>query len=135
MWWLIFLSTPFFELYLLTKFAIAFGFLNLVIQISLTAFIGFMIMQVAKFSLVENIKSLVLKKSLAKGQIADDLLLGLSASLLMLPGIISDVLGILLLIPALRKLCADFLAKKFKPNEQEHIIEGEFHEIPNEKLP
>jgi len=132
---LIFLVTPFIELYLLIKFALWFGFLSLVIQICLTAAIGFMVLQIAQSSLIYNIKHLVLRKSMPAQQMADDLLLSLGAGFLILPGIISDILGAALLIPYIRKLCVSFIQQKFKPAQNANIIEGEFYEIPNERLP
>jgi len=135
MWLLIFLLFPFIELYLLIKFAIWFGFLNLVIEIISTAIIGVLILQIAQSSLIENLTSILFKRSLPAEQISDDLFLCLSAGLLIAPGILLDILAIILLIPSVRKKSIQYLSSKIKPQKSSNIIEGEFYESPNQKLP
>jgi|GEM_PF-2496101 len=135
MWLLIFLLLPFIEVYLLVKFTLWFGFLSLLAQIVITALIGFMMLQIAQSSLLENLKSLVMQRVLPAVQMLDDLLLGIGAGLLLVPGIISDVLGLLLLIPYVRTIVAQFIKQKFRTQNKAEIIEGQFNEIPTKLLP
>ena len=110
---LAFTIIPFVELYLLIKAGGILGALNTVIIVILTAFFGALL---ARFQGLQTM--LRVKESLNQGEIPaedmlDALLIFLAGIVLLTPGFLTDLTGLLILVPATRQVFKRWLKKKF----------------------
>lgn len=108
---ILFLAFPLIETWLLVKFSGAYGFGNTILLVLITAFAG---SALAKQQGLEVFNKLQLEVSQGKTPsktLIEGLLILISGVILLLPGLISDAIGITLLIPPVRKLIASYLPK------------------------
>lgn len=100
----LFLVFPALEIYLLIKVGSATGAMNMVLWIFASAIFGIWYARVhSQYSLLQ------MKADLEQGKIpqtalADSILISIAGVLLVLPGLITDTMGILLLFPPIRRL-------------------------------
>ena len=105
----IFLIYPACEVLLWWKFIASFGFLDAVLWCVLSGFVGLLILKSQGGGALAE-----LQKSVATGQLPSSLLahrivMSLGGLLLMLPGILTDVVGALLILPGFRHLLVWFI--------------------------
>ena len=125
---LLFLATPLVEIYFLIQIGSYIGALPTILLCILTAAGGAILLR------IQGIQTLFsAQQKLRQGEIpADDLLGGLilliSGVLLLTPGFITDVIGFLCLVPALRSLLILRLLRNasIKIRSRSTIIEGEY---------
>jgi len=133
---LLVLIVPFAEIYLLLEVGSIIGALPTIFLVVFTAVLGAWLLRQQGFSTFQKFQA-----SLAQGEIpAYEMIEGpiilLGGALLLTPGFITDLLGFVCLIPALRKKVAQFVlenylvraAGNFQPAKttENNVLEGEF---------
>jgi UPF0716 protein FxsA len=142
---LLFLIFPVLELFVFVKVSAAIGFFPALLLIIAGSALGVLVMRVAGLA-----TALRARESLQRGELpAEDMfqgmMLAVGGGLLLLPGFISDVLGLLCLLPFTRRLAAarceraeeqamrqrafqddPFQAQPRDPGHRPNVIEGEY---------
>lgn len=118
---LMMLAVPLLELALLIKLGQAIGFWSTVAIIFLTAGIGIAIVNAQGFAAFRRAS-----ESVAKGQppvepVIDGFMLMLAGGLLIAPGLLTDIAGLLLLIPPVRRLVAKWGLKRMAASGSIHV--------------
>ena len=101
---LAFLFYPALELYLLVKVGAAVGAFNMVLWVFASALLGIWAMQTQGQSIMNRVMSEVSQGRAPQEAMLNGMLLFIAGVLLILPGLISDAIGIMLIIPFTRTL-------------------------------
>ncbi len=109
---LIFLM-PFLEIFLIIEIGQYFGAMNTIIMILATAILGAVLVRIEGLSTLSRIKSSVQSGELPTIELISGGILIISAVVLLMPGFITDVLGLVLMSPSLRRRVASIIALKF----------------------
>tara|TARA_B100001027_G_C16042863_1_gene230681 strand:- start:72 stop:488 length:417 start_codon:yes stop_codon:yes gene_type:complete len=124
-------ALPFLEIFFFVLFGDLLGFLNALLLIIISSLIGFWLIFSFKFDVEKDIKS------------PSDWIFGrLAGILLLIPGFLTDILGIIVLIKPLRKIVYSFFPNEMKNfsnnfnftssnnrSEKSKIIEGDFKDL------
>jgi len=110
------LLLPVLEIMLLVWLGMKTSFLLVVVLVVAASFVGSLIAR--RYGLLRSIQRV--QQEIALGRppgeaLVDALLVALAGLLLMLPGLLSDVMAIALLIPASRRLIKGSLRRRFRP--------------------
>ena len=108
---LIFLM-PFLEIFLIIEIGQYFGAMNTIIMILATAILGAVLVRIEGLSTLSRIKNSVQRGELPTIELISGGILIISAVVLLTPGFITDVLGLLLMSPSLRRRVASIVAQK-----------------------
>ena len=124
---LLFLSIPLLEIYLLLKVGSSIGVLPTVVLVVLTAVIGVWLLRLQGFATF--IKA---QKSLAQGQVPamemlEGLMLFIAGALLLTPGFFTDTIGFLFLIPFSRIWIAKSILKNGVSGAAGQFRTGSYH--------
>jgi len=106
----LFLLFPALELYLLVKVGGIIGAFNIVLWIFVSALIGIAAVRSQKQYSFEQMRADMAQGRGPQDSIREGLLLFLGGLLLILPGLITDAIGLILLLPPARRLVGDLLA-------------------------
>ena len=110
---LAFTLIPILEIYLLIKLGTVMGALNTVIIVIVTGILG------AGLARLEGLNTMIrIRDGLSRGEVPaegmlDALLILIAGIVLLTPGFLTDMAGLLLLIPQMRSLLKRWLRKKF----------------------
>jgi UPF0716 protein FxsA len=124
---LAFTIIPVLEIYLLIKLGTVLGALNTVIIVILTGILG------AALARFEGLNTMIkIKEGLSRGEMPaegmlDALLILIAGIVLLTPGFLTDIAGLLILIPQMRTLFKRWLRKKFSDWTQTHQMNVNFH--------
>jgi Protein affecting phage T7 exclusion by the F plasmid len=111
---LLFLVYPFLEIYLLIEVGAAIGALNMILWIFLSALFGFWYPRMrSQYSMMQMRTDLAAGK-MPQSALMDSVLISVGGLLLILPGLISDAVGLLLFLPPARHLISKNIQKHFK---------------------
>jgi UPF0716 protein FxsA len=118
---LIMVAVPLLELALLIKLGQIIGFWSTVALIFATAGIGIAILNAQGFAAFRRAS-----ESIAKGQppvepVLDGFMLMMAGGLLIAPGLLTDIAGLLLLVPPVRRLVAKWGLKRMMANGNIHV--------------
>ena len=105
-------ALPFLELWVLVAVAVQIGAFNTIFLVFLTSIIGSAILKRQGLAILRNADWRMQHGEMPASQISDGLWLAIGAVLLIIPGFITDVIGILCLLPISRKLITRFLLPK-----------------------
>jgi UPF0716 protein FxsA len=119
---LLFLVFPIVEIYLLFLASKSFGFLNVFAFVILTAWVGIRLVRSQGLSILSQLQNEMSAGQVPRQEATSGLLILLAGILLIVPGLITDVLGVLCLIPITRKLISAYLFIWF----QKKIKQGNF---------
>ena len=108
---LIFLM-PFLEIFLIIEIGQHFGAMKTIIMILATAILGAVLVRIEGLSTLSRIKNSVQRGELPTIELISGGILIISAVVLLTPGFITDVLGLLLMSPSLRRRVASIIALK-----------------------
>ena len=129
---LIFL-TPFLEIFLIIEIGQHFGAINTIIMILATAILGSVLVRIEGLSTLSRIKASVQKGELPTIELISGGILIISAVVLLTPGFITDVLGLALMAPSIRRRVASIVALKLVTRQERRsgtnsgkIIDTEF---------
>ena len=119
---------PIIEIYLFIKIGSQIGAFNTVFLIFLTAFIGLIYVRYEGFNTLKSAISQVVKNEVPLFEIMSGAALVIGAFFLILPGFLTDLLGLFFVIPITRKLLFKKITSKYK-NKKKNFIEGEYEDI------
>jgi len=129
---LIILLVPIIEIYLFIKIGSQIGAFNTISLIIITAVFG---LYYAKYEGLNTLKSgvqQIVKNELPIYEIISGAALAFAALLMILPGFLTDIIGLLIIFPWTRRLFFKNISKK-KQNNKKNFIEGEYEDIDEQK--
>ena len=129
---LIILLVPIIEIYLFIKIGSQIGAFNTISLILITAVFG---LYYAKYEGLNTLKSgvqQIVKNELPIYEIVSGAALAFAALLMILPGFLTDIIGLLIIFPWTRRLFFKNISKK-KQHNKKNFIEGEYEDIDEQK--
>ena len=127
---LLILLVPIVEIYLFIKIGSQIGAFNTISLILITAVIGLYYAKYEGLNTLRSALSQLVKNELPIYEIISGAALAFAAFLMILPGFLTDFVGLLIIFPWTRKL----LFKKFKKKKiNKNFIEGEYEDIDDNK--
>ena len=118
---------PIIEIYLFIKIGTQIGAFNTVLLIFLTAFIGLIYVRYEGFNTLKSAIGQVVKNEVPLFEIMSGAALVIGAFLLILPGFLTDAIGLLLVFPITRKMIFKKVSSKYK--EKNKFIDGEYKDL------
>ena len=119
----LFIGLPIIELVLLVKVGQAMGLMHTLILVILTGMAGISMVRRQGISLLFKIRGELQQGNLPAPQMIDGIMLLVAGAFLITPGLITDSVGLLLLIPAIRQVLRGWMRKKL----EEKARNGQFH--------
>ena len=122
------LLVPVIEIYLFIKIGSQIGAFNTISLVFITAIIG---LYYAKYEGLNTLKSAmkqVLQNEIPFYEIISGAALAFAAFLMILPGFLTDIIGLLIIFPWTRKIFFKKISKKNYKNKK-NFIEGEYEDI------
>ena len=129
---LLILLVPIVEIYLFIKIGSQIGAFNTISLIFITAIIG---IYYAKYEGLNTLKSAIkqiVQNEIPIYEIISGAALAFAALLMILPGFLTDVIGLLIIFPWTRKIFLKKISKKNYKNKK-NFIEGEYEDIDDKK--
>ena len=112
MWFLVFLSIPIVEMYLLIEVAERIEALPTILLVMLTAVLGVsLIRQQGLSTLTKGIRRLN-QAEIPAAEIIEGVLLAVAGAFLITPGFLTDFIGFMIIIPVIRRITALMLLKR-----------------------
>ena len=128
---LIILLIPIIEIYLFIKIGSQIGALNTIFLIFTTAMIGLYYARYEGLNTLRSAIKQVVKNEIPIYEIISGAALAFAAFLMILPGFLTDIVGLIIIFPWTRKI---FLRKvSIKKNNNKNFIEGEYEDIDDKK--
>ncbi len=109
---LLFLLFPVIELFILVKVGMSIGFLWTFLLVLATSMLGLFIMRVAGLATALSARESLARGQLPAQQMLEGLMMAVGGGLLLLPGFLSDILGVICLLPFTRRLLIARLRKR-----------------------
>jgi UPF0716 protein FxsA len=136
----VFILVPIIEIYLFIKVGSQIGALNTVLLVLITAVIGAALLRKQGLSTMQQVQRELQRGELPATSMLQAMLLFIAGALLLTPGFFTDTLGLLLMIPPLRKFVALWLLERSgwivqlrtqppRPqsrHDDAHTLEGEY---------
>jgi len=119
------ISLPVLELYLIIKIGQIIGFIDVLFVIVLTALIGLFVARIQGFKILQEALRKILENKTPIFEIISGASIAVAAFLMMVPGFITDFIGLLLLIPFTRNMLISVTFKPRTQKKEENVIEGE----------
>lgn len=119
------ISLPILELYLIVKIGQIIGFIDVLFVIVLTALIGLFVARIQGFKILQEALRKILENKTPIFEIISGASIAVAAFLMMVPGFITDFIGLLLLIPFTRNMLISVTFKPRTQKKEENVIEGE----------
>ena len=129
---LLILLIPIVEIYLFIKIGSQIGAFNTISLIFITAIVG---LYYAKYEGLNTLRSAInqiVKNEDPIYEIISGAALAFAAILMILPGFLTDVIGLLIIFPWTRKIFLRNIPKK-KSEKRKNFIEGEYEDIDDKK--
>ncbi len=128
---LLLIGIPILEIYLFIKIGSQIGAFNTISLIFITAFIGVIYARYEGFNTLKSAMSQLVKNELPIYEIISGAALAFAALLLIIPGFVTDIFGLLIIFPLTRKLFFKKISTKYSRNnhKKEDFINGEFEDI------
>jgi UPF0716 protein FxsA len=127
---------PVLELYVFFQVSTAIGFFPALLLVIVGSALGILVMRVAGFATALRTRQSLQRGEMPGEQMFQGLMLAVGGGLLLLPGFISDVLGLLLLLPPTRRWLAGALRRRAeaqrvqvepaRQGREPDVIEGDF---------
>ena len=125
---LLILLIPIVEIYLFIKIGSQIGAFNTISLIFLTAIIGIYYAKYEGFNTLKSAIKQTLKNEIPIYEIISGAALAFAAILMILPGFLTDVIGLLIIFPWTRKILLRNIPKK-NYKKRKNFIEGEYEDI------
>ncbi len=119
---LLFVLTPVVELYLLIKVGSYIGALNTILIVIFTGIAGAYLARSQGIRILNKINDDLSSGLIPAESLIDGLFVLIGGILLITPGIITDIIGFLLVIPATRAILKRYLKAKFKEMAQNRTV-------------
>ena len=134
---IIFLGIPAIEIFLLIKIGGKIGALNTISLIFLTAIVGIYYARYEGFRSLKSGMRQIIGNEVPLYEIISGAAIAFAAFLLIIPGFITDIIGLFLIFPPSRKIIFKLFANKYnsdgKKKNKNDFIEGEFEDIDEDK--
>ena len=129
---LLIILVPVVEIYFLIKIGSQIGAITTILLIFVTAIVG---VYYAKYEGLNTLKSgvqQIVKNELPIYEIVSGAALAFAALLMIIPGFLTDIIGLLIIFPWTRRLFFKNISKK-KQHNKKNFIEGEYEDIDEQK--
>ena len=127
---LLLIGIPIIEIYLFIKLGSQIGAFNTILLIFITAFFGIIYARYEGFNTLRSGMAQIVKNEMPIYEIISGAALAFASLLLILPGFITDLIGLFIIFPPTRKLILKKISAKQKPNNtKQDFINGEFEDI------
>ena len=129
---LVILLVPIIEIYLFIKIGSQIGAFNTISLIFITAIVG---LYYAKYEGLNTLRSAVgqiVKNELPIYEIISGAALAFAAILMILPGFLTDIIGLLIIFPWTRRILLKKISLNKKKNNK-NFIDGEYEDIDDKK--
>ncbi len=127
---LLILIVPIVEIYLFIKIGSQIGAFNTISLIFITAIVGLYYARYEGLNTLKSAISQIVKNELPIYEILSGAALAFAAFLMILPGFLTDILGLLIIFPLTRNI---FLKKISIKKKNKNFIEGDYEDIDEEK--
>jgi len=125
---LCFTIIPVIELYLLIKIGVVIGGLNTILLVIITGFVGAWLARMEGMHTMMKVQNNLQQGIMPAEELIDALIIFVAGIVLITPGILTDLAGLMLLWPVTRNKFKRFLRKKFdKLKSQSNINITHFH--------
>ena len=128
---LVILLVPIVEIYLFIKIGSQIGAFNTISLILITAIVGIYYARYEGLNTLKSGISQIIKNEMPVYEIISGAAIAFAAILMILPGFLTDFLGIIIIFPWTRKLL--FKNIKVKKQKEENFIEGEYEDKDDKK--
>jgi len=115
---LLFVLFPVLELFVFVKVSAAIGFFPALLLIILGSMLGVFVLRIAGLATALRARESLSRGELPAQTMLEGLMLALAGGLLILPGFVTDVLGLIMLLPISRRL----LANKMRERAEEQAM-------------
>ncbi len=112
---LLFSLIPLIELFILLRIGSVIGSLNTILLVIFTGVVGAYLAQNEGIRTLHKIRDLMAQGQMPGDALLDALLILIAGIVLLTPGIMTDLLGLLLLFPATRTIIRNWLKKRIEP--------------------
>ena len=129
---LLILLLPVVEIYLFIKVGSQIGAFNTIYLIIITAVVGLYYAKYEGLNTLRSAVSQLVKNEIPINEIISGAALAVAALLMILPGFLTDVIGLIIIFPWTRKILLKKITIK-KNNNNKNFIEGEYEDIDDEK--
>ncbi len=123
------IGIPIIEIYLFIKIGSKIGALSTILLILTTAFVGLVYVRYEGFNTLRSAINQLIRNELPIFEIISGAALVIGAFLLVLPGFLTDFLGLLFVIPITRKFFFKKISSKYKKKNK--FIDGEYKDLDN----
>ena len=128
---LLIICIPLIEIYLLIKVGGMIGAFNTIFLIFFTAITGVYFARLAGLNAIRSGFNQLIKNEVPVYEIISGAALAVAALLMILPGFLTDIIGLLIIFPWSRKIF--FKKIKLKKDNNKNFIEGEYEDIDDQK--
>ena len=129
---LLIIIIPIVEIYLFIKVGSQIGAFNTISLIIITAVIGLYYAKYEGLNTLRSAVSQLVKNEIPINEIISGAALAVAALLMILPGFLTDVIGLTIIFPWTRKIFLKKITIK-KNNNNKNFIEGEYEDIDDQK--
>jgi UPF0716 protein FxsA len=109
---LLFVLFPVLELFVFVKVSGAIGFFPALLLVILGSMLGVFVLRIAGLATALRARESLNRGELPAQTMLEGLMLALAGGLLILPGFVTDVLGLIMLLPISRRLLADKMRRR-----------------------
>ena len=128
------IGIPAVEIYLIIKVGAVIGAFNTILLIFFTAIAGVYFAKIAGLSTLKSGLNQLVKNEIPIYEIISGTTLAFAALLLIIPGFLTDIIGLLLIIPITRKFFIRLISSKLNKKKSDgDIIEGSSEEEKDKK--
>ena len=121
------IGVPIIEIYLFIEIGSKIGAVLTILLILSTAFIGIIYVRYEGFNTLRSAMGQLIKNEIPLFEIVSGAALVIGAFLLLLPGFLTDAVGLLLIFPITRKMIFKKVSSKYK--EKNKFIDGEYKDL------
>tara|TARA_B100000965_G_C19502148_1_gene717949 strand:- start:759 stop:1163 length:405 start_codon:yes stop_codon:yes gene_type:complete len=126
------LLIPIVEIYIFIKIGSQIGALSTVLLIFATAIIGIYYVRYEGLNTLKSAFKQVIKNEIPIYEIISGAALAFAALLMILPGFMTDIAGLIIIFPWTRKFFLKKISIK-KPQNNKNFIDGEYEDIDDQK--
>ena len=119
---------PIIEIYLFIKIGSQIGAINTISLILLTAILGVIYARYEGFNTLRSAINQLVKNEIPFYEIISGAAIAVAALLLILPGFLTDFIGLLIIFPPTRKLFFKKITSNY-PQKKKNFIDGEYEDI------
>ena len=129
---LMIIFVPIIEIYLFIKIGSQIGAISTIFLIFFTAILGVFYARYEGFNTLRSAINQLLKNEVPLYEIISGAVLAVAALLLILPGFLTDFIGLLIIFPPTRKLFFKKITSNYS-QKKKNFIDGEYEDIDDKK--